>query len=148
MVFQGPIVRKDFLDKVGLPVPVTIDDWYTTLKAFKEKDPNGNGKADDIPLTLFLYTTGQFDIFKGASAFIGAWNTTYNFYQENGTVKYGPLDSQFKDFLATMAKWYKEGLIDPDFPRPIPRCWMRKSPATSSPHLFRTPAAALASTWA
>ena len=116
MVFQGPIIRKDWLDKVGLKTPVTIDDWHTMLKAFKEKDPNGNGKADDIPMTLFLYNTGEFDIFKGASAFVGAWNTTYNFYQENGTIKYGPLDPQFKDFLATMAAWYKEGLIDPDFP--------------------------------
>ncbi|UUZ82242.1 extracellular solute-binding protein [Paenibacillus sp. P26] len=36
-VYQGPIIRKDWLDELGLPIPETIDDWYTTLKAFKEK---------------------------------------------------------------------------------------------------------------
>lgn len=36
-VFQGPIIRKDWLDELGLPVPETIDEWTTTLRAFKEK---------------------------------------------------------------------------------------------------------------
>lgn len=35
--YQGPIIRKDWLDELGLDVPVTIDDWHTVLKAFKEK---------------------------------------------------------------------------------------------------------------
>lgn len=37
------------------------------------------------------------------------------FYQDAGTMKYGPLQPEFKAFLETMAAWYKEGLIDPDF---------------------------------
>ena len=36
-VFQGPIIRKDWLDELGLPVPETIDDWTAMLRAFKEK---------------------------------------------------------------------------------------------------------------
>lgn len=36
-VFQGPIIRKDWLDELGLPVPETIDEWTETLRAFKEK---------------------------------------------------------------------------------------------------------------
>lgn len=37
LTFQGPVIRKDWLDELGLPVPETIDEWTTALKAFKEK---------------------------------------------------------------------------------------------------------------
>ncbi len=43
-------VYQPFLDKLGLAVPTTTDELYTVLKAIKTKDPNGNGKADEIPL--------------------------------------------------------------------------------------------------
>jgi putative aldouronate transport system substrate-binding protein len=39
-----------WLDKLGLAMPATTDELYTVLKAFKEKDPNGNGKQDEYPL--------------------------------------------------------------------------------------------------
>ncbi len=43
-------VYKPWLDKLGLKEPTTTEEFYQMLKAFKEKDPNGNGKADEIPL--------------------------------------------------------------------------------------------------
>ena len=46
---QKAWIYKPWLDKLGLEVPTTTDELYTVLKAFKEKDPNGNGKADEIP---------------------------------------------------------------------------------------------------
>ena len=33
--FIGLVVRKDLLDKAGLDIPVTLDDWYEALVAFK-----------------------------------------------------------------------------------------------------------------
>lgn len=48
---SGLIMRKDWLDKLGLKPPTTIEEWHTVLKAFKEKDPNGNGKADELAFT-------------------------------------------------------------------------------------------------
>ncbi|TCP23524.1 carbohydrate ABC transporter substrate-binding protein (CUT1 family) [Scopulibacillus darangshiensis] len=98
----GPIIRKDWLDKLNLKIPTTIDEWHNVLKAFKEKDPNGNGKADEIPLLPALTS----------NAFIGAWGITPDFYQVNGKVKYGPTEPEFKAFLKVMHQWYKEGLID------------------------------------
>ncbi|WP_331436760.1 extracellular solute-binding protein [Gordoniibacillus kamchatkensis] len=44
-------INKAWLDKLGLKMPTTTDEFYEVLKAFKEKDPNGNGKADEIPFT-------------------------------------------------------------------------------------------------
>ena len=56
-VFQGFQIRQDWLDKLRLKVPTNVDEWYTTLKAFKTRDPNGNGKADEIPFTATRMAT-------------------------------------------------------------------------------------------
>src|SRR5699024_3076170 len=44
-------VRKDWLDKFGMDVPETIDEFEAYLEAVKSQDPNGNGKADEIGAT-------------------------------------------------------------------------------------------------
>ncbi|RAP75201.1 extracellular solute-binding protein [Paenibacillus montanisoli] len=111
-VFFGPALRQDWLDKLGLSVPTTVDEWYAVLKAFKEKDPNGNGKADEIPFYI------DKDLLNVDAPFLGAWGINYNFYQDGGTVKYGPIQPEYKEFLTTMNKWYKEGLLDQDFAAP------------------------------
>ncbi|WP_438447301.1 extracellular solute-binding protein [Gorillibacterium sp. sgz5001074] len=104
--YGGPIVRKDWLDELGLPVPTTMDEWYTMLKAFKEK------KGATAPLTFVstprLFSDLQF------GAFYGAFGVKRDFYMENNKVKFGPMEPGFKDFLSTMRKWYAEGIIDPD----------------------------------
>lgn len=101
-------MRKDWLDKLGLEVPKTIDDWYTVLTAFKENDMNNNGDPDDeIPF-----------VSKGLGAvlnFSWAWGIRKTFYMDGDKVKFGAIQPEYKDYLATMAKWYSEGLIDPDF---------------------------------
>ncbi len=43
-------INKTWLEKLGLSMPKTTDEYYNALKAFKTQDPNGNGKADEIPL--------------------------------------------------------------------------------------------------
>lgn len=108
-VFLGPTIRQDWLDKLNLEMPTTIDEWYAVLKAFKENDMNGNGKADEIPLYL---AKGDVD---ASTAFLGAFGMNAGFYQEGGTVKYGPTDPRFKEFLTLMNKWHQEGLLDRDF---------------------------------
>jgi putative aldouronate transport system substrate-binding protein len=108
-VFYGPTLRQDWLDKLKLQVPTTIDEWYTVLKAIKEGDPNGNGKPDEIPLSI---AKGNIDYSK---IFVGAWGITTGFFQENGQVKFGPLDPRYKEFLAVMNRWYNEGLLNRDY---------------------------------
>ncbi len=60
--FQGgtmPIVRKDWLKKLNLEEPKTLDDYYKVLKAFTEQDPDGNGKKKD---TYGLSTAGMYEL--------------------------------------------------------------------------------------
>ncbi len=44
------VINKDWLNKLGLQKPTTIDELYDVLVAFRDKDPNGNGKKDEIPM--------------------------------------------------------------------------------------------------
>lgn len=112
--FTGPYVRKDYLDKLGIKdVPKTIDDWTNYFKAFKGQDLNGNGQQDEYPFTSWLAGQGH-QAFASAHAFVGAYGTTMGFYNDGGTVKYGPMDPAFKDFLTLVAGWWKEGYIHPD----------------------------------
>ncbi len=104
LVFTGPFIRKDWLDELGLQTPTTIDEWYTVLKAFKDK------KKVRAPLTF------RYDLWDTHNAFVGAFGATMGFYVNNGKIKYGPIQPEFKNFLTTFRKWYAEGLVDTNLP--------------------------------
>jgi putative aldouronate transport system substrate-binding protein len=109
------IIRKDWLDKLGLSVPVTIDDWHRVLVAFRDNDPNGNGKKDEIPF-------GGFDsIYAYLHAFGPAFGllTTYSewWYDNSGRVYHEASSAKYREFIRVMAQWYKEGLIDTEINR-------------------------------
>lgn len=106
-VFEGYQVRKDWLLKLGLEVPESIDEMYETLMAFKTRDPNGNGEADEIP---FISDTSNSGIDRAMN-----WWGIDAFYQDGGTVKCGWLEPEYKAYLTTMSQWYSDGLIDPDY---------------------------------
>ena len=109
--FTGPVLRQDYLEKEGLEVPTTMDEWKTVLTALKGKDLNGNGQQDEYAFTPWLGNVrGAFN----SHAFIGAWGITTGFYQDNGVVKYGPLQPEYKEFLTTIVGWVNDGLVDPD----------------------------------
>lgn len=117
LVSTGLAMRQDWLDKLGLQPPTTLDEWRTVLKAFKERDPNGNGKGDELPLSTWASSPGPGGGSRGAFSrysFIGAWGIGQDWYHEKGVIKYGPLQPEFREFLTMMASWYKDGLIDPD----------------------------------
>jgi putative aldouronate transport system substrate-binding protein len=107
----GPIIRTDWLDELGLKKPTTIDEWYNVLKTLKEK------KNLDAP--LLMDKTGV----DWGGIFLGAYDIGYEFYKKEGKVKYGFTEPGFKEYLTTMNKWYKEGLIDKDFATRDTKSW-------------------------
>lgn len=108
-VWYGPQIRGDWLERVGLEPPATIDEWYITLKAFKEQDANGNGDLnDEIPFVA----NGM----NGILPLSGAFGVNrLNYMAPDGAILYSPILPAFQDYLITMRDWYAEGLIDPDF---------------------------------
>ncbi len=101
--WTGYAIRKDWLDELGLKAPVTLDDWHTVLKTFRDK------KKAEAP--LLVYNTGV----PLYNHIISAFDIGGDFYQVKGRVNYGPMQSSYRDYLALMNQWYKEGLLDPDF---------------------------------
>ncbi|ACM61447.1 putative aldouronate transport system substrate-binding protein [Caldicellulosiruptor bescii] len=112
--YYGPQVRRDWLEKLKIAPPETVDEWYKMLKAFKTRDPNGNGKADERPFSMLRGAANPRAVFDYCSFLVGAWGIKTDFFQVNGRVKYGAIEPQFKEFMNTLAKWWKDGLIDPD----------------------------------
>ena len=109
---SGFAIRKDWLDRAGLPVPETIDEWYTMLKTFQDMDMNGNGLKDECFVSMgFEKTSQSMDNFAVAYGLVAGTDL----YVKDGLVKYGAYEPEFKDFVAEMAKWYSEGLLDPEF---------------------------------
>lgn len=97
-------INKEWLDKLGLEEPETADDWYNVLKAFKTQDPNGNGIADEVPLT-FSNVDNLYHMF----AYFGV---IFHTYVEDGKFMYSPADERAREGLKFFAKLYKEGLLD------------------------------------
>ncbi|WP_284645915.1 extracellular solute-binding protein [Paenibacillus silviterrae] len=101
------ILRKDWLDHLGLKPPTTTDELYHVLKAFKEQDPDGNGKQDTFGLSTGIDTlTGVFqEIFNGAA---GSWKKT------DGKLIYTPFSPETRSSLEYLSKLYKEKLLPED----------------------------------
>ena len=101
----GLMIRQDLLDEAGLEVPVTIDDWTNMLRKFKEMG---------VKYPLLLNKSGYW---LSRNAFSSAWNIDARNFNltEDGKVVYGPATPEYKEYLSTIAMWYKEGLINPDF---------------------------------
>lgn len=104
---QGWYIRKDWLDKLGLKEPTNAQELHDVLLAFKEKDPNGNGKADEVP--YFNRDGSPKTVF---ADFAQLWGAKETWYAEDGVVKYGPYEPAYKEAYKNLADWYKKGLID------------------------------------
>lgn len=109
---NGVYYRQDWLEKVGLEQPTTIDEFYNMLKAFKEQDPDGNGKDDTYGLIMVKWTP------KWGAGFdqIKLWFGAPNVWGE----KDGQLVPEFEydeyfEALKFMKKLYDEKLVNQDF---------------------------------
>lgn len=100
----GPMIRKDWLDELGLEIPVTYDDWHEVLTQFKEK------KNASAPLLV-----DSTSFFTGSRGLNAGYDCLNGFIDRDGTVVYSPTTDEYKEFLLLMRDWYEEGLIDPEF---------------------------------
>ncbi|WP_274650868.1 extracellular solute-binding protein [Paenibacillus humicola] len=102
------ILRKDWMDKLGLKVPTTVPEFIDVLRAFTNDDPDGNGKKDTYGFS------GPAE-WRSFAPILYAYksNPDYFMVQDDGTVKYGAILPQTKEALRVLQGMYKEGLIDP-----------------------------------
>lgn len=120
---KGLWVRKDWLDKKGLTIPKTLDDFLKVCDAFTNGDPDGNGKKDTYGVGLpgkdnLLYNWGGVDEFAQMwHVNPGVWWDNALFYEKDGSgsIIWSGSKHGMKDCLAAMADMYKKGYISKDF---------------------------------
>lgn len=126
-----PTFRLDWLEKLGIDPPgeikqvgpsggrekvyftdkaYTIEQVEEILKAFTFNDPDGNGKNDTYGLSPYN------NQIHWSASLMGSFGIAPGFnYMEDGKLVVTEISKKYKDFLKLMAKWYKMGLIDPEF---------------------------------
>ena len=117
-------INTRFLEALNMDIPTTTDEYYNYLVAVKTQDPNGNGKADEIPLTAamgagypwnsnidgflmnpFIYS----DTINGAPA-----TKRREHLDANGVIVYEAVQEGYKEGLQYLHKFYAEGLMGSD----------------------------------
>lgn len=112
-------LRKDWMDKLGLDAPKTVEDVENIVHEFVQKDPGGNGKGETVGLVCDDELTGgcgysyeyQNDIiFASFGAFPKQW-----IYNKDGEVVYGSVQNEAKAALGKLRKMYQQGTLDNNF---------------------------------
>jgi len=106
------VLRKDWLDNVGLDIPKTSDELYEVMKAFTYGDPDQNGKDDTIGIAGQIDPTGMASLANFEGIFTGA---TGDWKDVNGKLVHTATLPEMKDALEFLARAYKEKLIPEDF---------------------------------
>lgn len=101
-------LNREWMDALGLQMPTTAEELTEVLRAFKEQDPNRNGKSDEIPLAFL----GAFDLKFLAHAF-GLTANDYNLRAVDGQAQFVPLEPEFRPFVEWLRQLFAEGLLDP-----------------------------------
>ena len=106
------VIRQDWLDKLGLPVPTSSQEYYDTLKAFQANAELLTGSAD------------TFAAHGACTTYFGNCLVEY-VYSENGFQKdwnvvgddvvYFINMPGYKNAIATLRKFYQDGLIEPEY---------------------------------
>jgi len=108
-------IRDDWMKKLNLAPPKTMDDLIKILEAFTFDDPDGNGKNDTFGLSITngLYNSGISDLsgfFNAYRAYPAIW-----IKDASGQIVYGSVQPEMKKALAVLQDLYKKGVISKEF---------------------------------
>lgn len=107
-------INKSWLDALNLKMPETVDDFYDTLVAFSKYDANGNGQADEIPMTDQGFSRMD-------GWLMSAFGETYGGGDGNllsvkdGNLVFIRTTEGYKEYLMFLRKLYQEKLLDNSF---------------------------------
>ena len=111
-IFRLPLVyRLDWMENVGVTkTPETLEEFEELMYKFAKEDPDRNGKAD-------TYGCSQTVLYPVLGAFglnISLGNESY-FVERDGKLIDSAVAPELKEALAILARWYKDGVLDPEF---------------------------------
>jgi putative aldouronate transport system substrate-binding protein len=109
-------VRKDWLDKVGLPLPTTLGEIKAAALAFVDAGLGGARTVGIVvdPIAPLGSDSSSFLSFATAANALGAFPKTW-IYGPGGEIAYGSVMPEMKTALAVFADWYASGVMDREF---------------------------------
>lgn len=130
-IVWAPTLRLDWLENLGFDIPedaapigdadgyeriywtdyqFTMEELEEILTAFTNDDPDGNGQNDTFGMLPFNNNTNWGMTYFGAYGLGLGYNLI-----ENGELKPAIISEAYRDSLINLAKWYEEGIIDPEW---------------------------------
>lgn len=108
-------IRTDWMEKLKLEPPKTMDDLIAIAKAFTENDPDGNNKKDTYGIQLNKDLDGGWTI--KMNAFMNGYHAYPKIWikDSSGQIVYGSIQPEMKPALAKLQELYKAGVIDQEF---------------------------------
>lgn len=111
MLSKNTVFRQDWLDNLNLEIPETLDELHEVLYQFANGDPDGNGQKDTYGISV-----GSTHYQNYFTEIFGAYGCLpFDWQEVDGQIVYGGLTDECKEALQTLATWYSEGIIHPDF---------------------------------
>jgi putative aldouronate transport system substrate-binding protein len=107
-------IRADWLKKLNLEPPRTMDDLLKISEAFTSQDPDGNGQNDTYGLAV---TKDLYSNCMGTEGFFAGYHAYPNMWIQNssGRLVYGSIQPETKTALKKLAEMYRDGQIDEEF---------------------------------
>ena len=107
-------IRVDWLERLGLEPPKTMEDLLRISKAFTDNDPDGNGEQDTYGLAVSQYL---WDPAKGLTGFMAGFHAFPNMWikDKSGKLVYGAVQPEVKTALKVLQDMYRDGQIDSEF---------------------------------
>ncbi|UPK47404.1 extracellular solute-binding protein [Paenibacillus pabuli] len=107
-------IRSDWLEKMDLQPPTTMEDVLKISKALTERDPDGNGKQDTYGMAMTSYL---WDPVMGVSGFMAGYGAYPNIWikDKQGNLTYGGIQPEAREALELLQTLYLNGQIDPEF---------------------------------
>ena len=100
-------INQKWLNNLGLSMPTNTEELEAVLIAFRDRDPNRNGKNDETPLSF----EGPFDLKFLAHGF-GLIANDYQIFEEDGKVRFMPTEKNYRAFVEWCRRLYEENLLD------------------------------------
>ncbi len=108
-----PFINQAWLSKLSLKMPGTLDELYDVLAAFKTKDPNGNGKPDEIPLSSMDKSLNSVLSKVVAGAYgVPYYGSTNIAIGKDGKAYYSAASEGYKEAVKYVARLYQDKLLD------------------------------------
>lgn len=113
-------IRTDWLEKLNLEVPTTVDEFMAVAEAFTTQDPDGNSVDDTYGLGVYKDLFGMGYTFNSGYADLEGFFNMYNAYpniwvEKDGALAYGSIQPEVKDGLTALQDMFAKGYIDPEF---------------------------------